>query len=719
MDGDPCRSFRVQAGSEIPTIAIRKSLAFAGTIIKCLPTKDNAFILSFENDVNPKTIAKTTTINNVPIEITKLSPIGSRGTVFHPEFATWTLEDIQREIGSPKVLRRLPTKNCPAPELGRILLGFERPTIPDEVDIPVLGMKLDVKLYVPGPLRCQTCYIFGHHEKNCRNEPRCAICGSKGHIAAECRTNPPSCRACNRCHPISDRNCQLWHQERNVNTIKYTQHVSTQEARKIAAAEQVYTNPPTIAADNFPSLQRRSKRPPPASPPSSLPSPKRHQAWQNTKPTATTETAQQQNHNGPQEIFNLRLLTILENQGKMLEAIANQNAAILQILAGLRLTPLMVPSVSVTTPAPNDPPTTITGTPTTDQPTQLATRTPNEQPHVRGGPRTRSTSQSTPLTVFTYGRDTSSPTSSNVAGGILLAVRFHIPFRIYTQTESVIAVIIELPDPIVLVGVYYCPTVDVTHQLRQTFDIISTVGIERTLLVGDLNCRVGSCEDTLPESLPLNTNIKRRRHSKDQITNQRGSALLSELDAHQLVILNGRCASDPQGAFTFMSKQGCSLVDLIISSIVLSFSIVDAGATDIASGSDHIPIMTVLDLDDIAYRPNLIVDEQHHTRLRWNKELKATFNALLCDRLVIGNQDFETALSTTAKELDMSSKTRKPTKHITKPWFTKICVLLKKCCRSALSEWKRSNHNCDLQNYIFLRQNFIRATEQAKQFFLS
>lgn len=113
--------------------------------------------------------------------------------------------------------------------------------------------------------------------------------------------------------------------------------------------------------------------------------------------------------------------------------------------------------------------------------------------------------------------------------------------------------------------------------------------------------------------------------------------------------------------------------------------------------------MTFFDLDDIAYQPNLNLDEHHHTRLSWNKELKATFNALLCGRLA------------TAKELEMSSKTRKPTKHKTKPWFTKICVLLKKCCRCALSEWKRSNHNCDLQNYIFLRQNFIRATEQAKQ----
>lgn len=107
MDGDPCLSFRVQAGSEIPTIAIRKALAFAGTITKCLPIKDNAYILSFESVVKPTTIAKTTKINNVPIEITKFSPIASRGTVFHSEFATWTLEDIQRDRISNSPLQTL------------------------------------------------------------------------------------------------------------------------------------------------------------------------------------------------------------------------------------------------------------------------------------------------------------------------------------------------------------------------------------------------------------------------------------------------------------------------------------------------------------------------------------------------------------------------------------------------------------------------------------
>lgn len=108
------------------------------------------------------------------------------------------------------------------------------------------------------------------------------------------------------------------------------------------------------------------------------------------------------------------MLTILENQGKMLEAIASQNAAILQILTGLRIAPLVVPSVSVTAPATDDPPHPVTRTPTTEQPIPLVTRPPNEPPLVRAGVKTRATSQSTPLTVFTYGRDTSSPSASNV-----------------------------------------------------------------------------------------------------------------------------------------------------------------------------------------------------------------------------------------------------------------------------------------------------------------
>lgn len=74
MVESPSTSFRVQADSDIPTIAIRKALAFAGNITKCLPTGTHAYILSFGNEVALSNLVRMKSINNGGIIITKLNP---------------------------------------------------------------------------------------------------------------------------------------------------------------------------------------------------------------------------------------------------------------------------------------------------------------------------------------------------------------------------------------------------------------------------------------------------------------------------------------------------------------------------------------------------------------------------------------------------------------------------------------------------------------------
>lgn len=239
-------------------------------------------------------------------------------------------------------------------------------------------------------------------------------------------------------------------------------------------------------------------------------------------------------------------------------------------------------------------------------------------------------------------------------------------------------------------------------------------GLERTLVVGDLNCRVGTCEDALPYVIPLNQFISHKRQSQDKITNQRGRALLRQLDKRNLMVLNGRCNSDPQGCFTFMSKQGCSLVDLVITSIAFSFSIVDAGATRISSPSDHIPIMVTISTESEIYPENRNEISQMSSRFKWSEDIKAIFNAQLRSSIVL-EADFVSALKETAQDLGLT-KTSNPTKkRDSKPWFNSTCVYLKKCSRCSLTEWQRSNLECDLKNYLFIKLNFSMACEDAKR----
>lgn len=410
MDGSPSTSFRVQADSDISTIAIRKALAFAGNITKCLPTGTHAYILSFEKEVTLNNLVRMKSINNVGIKITKLDPIGSRGTIYHPELATWSLEDIQKEISEAKVLRKLPTRDRPAPISGRILLGFKSQSLPTHVAINILGEDVSVKLYIPGPLMCKECHVYGHHERNCQNGPRCENCGLKDHTATSCRNNPPVCKACNRRHPLNDRSCQLWSDERKINSIRFSQNLSVQEARKTLSEQREATKPPPITRENFPSI-RSSKRSPNSPPAVHSPAPKKRTKWaQPTTPADTTNSAPMQ-----ASTFNERLITLLENQGKLLETIAAQNALIIQMLANPHQPPNLVTATRMAhIPVLSD----SNAVPTT---TGLPTITISPAPSVATEPSPdinritpAANNLSTPLTIFNYGRDPSSPSASNV-----------------------------------------------------------------------------------------------------------------------------------------------------------------------------------------------------------------------------------------------------------------------------------------------------------------
>lgn len=299
------------------------------------------------------------------------------------------------------------------------------------------------------------------------------------------------------------------------------------------------------------------------------------------------------------------------------------------------------------------------------------------------------------------------------SGGVILAIRSHIPFRVTTQSELIIAVTVELTEPFLFAGVYLNPSHDISHQLNLIADATTIPGLDRVLVMGDLNCRIGSCEDILPDILHLSS----RRKSQDKITNQRGRALLKELDRRQLIVLNGRFESDPQGCHTFMSKQGCSLVDLVISSVAMSFSCVDAGATNISSPSDHVPIMAFISTDDRIYLDEVDDPTQMPLRFRWNEDRKVVFNAQLRNRLALGEQYIVNALRETAQDLEMLRRVSHPMKQNSKPWFNTMCVYLKKCSRHSLREWQRSCWDCDLVNYLFIKRNFSLVCDDAKRTF--
>lgn len=66
--------------------------------------------------------------------------------------------------------------------------------------------------------------------------------------------------------------------------------------------------------------------------------------------------------------------------------------------------------------------------------------------------------------------------------------------------------------------------------------------MENILIIGDLNCRIGSEQkfDTVILLEDVNSSISSQRCSKDNLVNGRGKQVLELFDGLGLIVLNGR-----------------------------------------------------------------------------------------------------------------------------------------------------------------------------------
>ncbi|MCU7858551.1 MAG: hypothetical protein KZQ86_01700 [Candidatus Thiodiazotropha sp. (ex Lucinoma kastoroae)] len=113
---------------------------------------------------------------------------------------------------------------------------FNTPVLPKQLKVAFLRVSVDV--YIPNPLRCYQCQLFGHHEDRCNKTTVCANCGEPEHCSdAKNCTNTAKCVNCSGNHPSNARECQAWNKEKEILKIKYTRNISFPEARKIIEAQ--------------------------------------------------------------------------------------------------------------------------------------------------------------------------------------------------------------------------------------------------------------------------------------------------------------------------------------------------------------------------------------------------------------------------------------------------------------------------------------------------
>ena len=107
---------------------------------------------------------------------------------------------------------------------------FNTPELPTVVKIGFIQAKVDV--YVPNPLRCYQCQVYGHHENKCSRQAICINCGMPEHCASGQCQRPAKCVNCSGDHPANFKECPQWEKETQILKNNCEQNISFPEARK-------------------------------------------------------------------------------------------------------------------------------------------------------------------------------------------------------------------------------------------------------------------------------------------------------------------------------------------------------------------------------------------------------------------------------------------------------------------------------------------------------
>ena len=118
-----------------------------------------------------------------------------------------------------------------------VILTFDGLDLPEKV--PVGYTMVNVRMYIPNPMRCFTCHRYGHTTASCRGTKTCGQCGGSDHVSEDCTSTKHYCVNCGEGqtpHKVFDKKCPALLKEREIMNLKVKNRLSFREARNLYEA---------------------------------------------------------------------------------------------------------------------------------------------------------------------------------------------------------------------------------------------------------------------------------------------------------------------------------------------------------------------------------------------------------------------------------------------------------------------------------------------------
>lgn len=252
---EPCPKFIVlhaNDGSKLSTASpflIAKAIqGSAGSVksIKKLPSGD--LLVETATKAQSLNLLKCTNLSTIPITATPHASLNSsKGVIYCPDLIPLVDSEIENELAPQGVInvKRITFKKDGLTK-ALFILTFNKPALPETIMIGYI--RVNIRPYIPNPLRCFRCQVFGHGTSSCRGVATCNKCGSLQHASETCKEKRLRCANCKGNHAAYSKTCPNWQKEKEIQRIRVLEKVSFAEAkRKVLAMFASY--PSTSYAD--------------------------------------------------------------------------------------------------------------------------------------------------------------------------------------------------------------------------------------------------------------------------------------------------------------------------------------------------------------------------------------------------------------------------------------------------------------------------------------
>ncbi|KAI5746163.1 hypothetical protein M8J77_000641 [Diaphorina citri] len=202
--------------------------------------------------------------------------------------------------------------------------------------------------------------------------------------------------------------------------------------------------------------------------------------------------------------------------------------------------------------------------------------------------------------------------------------------------------------------------------------------------------------------------------------------LVEFMEEHGLIALNGRTPGDIPGQFTFISKVGNSVVDLVWTNMELCSDVVDLTVSADFLTSDHLPV--VLNLDFKWGTENITALDMYDTneeitRFIWCEEKSQDFARLMNENVNLPEEISESyiylknKIQETVSNLGMTYQSKPNKKFIynRNPWFNHECRNLKKEMRKQYKKWLKTRDNEIITKYLQLKKAYFSLCKEKKK----